>query len=122
MKYFKLLCMGVAMVLFSACGSSPKECVDELNSRLDEVEKECANYSEEDWADTTKDIEELISQLESNSEEMTQEERADALKAIGRYYGLSAKQGLKEAADVASEALKSLPALIEGFTGAFEEE
>jgi len=60
--------------------------------------------------------------LESNSEEITSEERADALKAIGRYYGLAAKQGLKEAADVASEVLKSLPVLIEGFTDAFEEE
>jgi hypothetical protein len=42
------------------------------------------------------------------------------MKAIGRYYGLVAKQGIQNAAQETQKALEALPSLIEGFTDAFK--
>lgn len=52
---------------------------------------------------------------------MTREERDYVMRTIGRYYGLAAKQGLQDAAKETQKALEALPALIEGFSGAFDE-
>ena len=50
---------------------------------------------------------------------MTNEEREMALKAIGRYYGLAAKQGFEDAAQEVQKIYESLPSLIDGFMDAF---
>ena len=85
----------------------------------EKVEKNYKAYSIEDWEQANLEFEAIVAQLEENYEAMTIEERDAALKAIGRYYGLAAKQGFEDAAQEFQKIYESLPSLIDGFMDAF---
>lgn len=111
------------MTLFCAaalvsCSQNP---LDKLNSFVNDTVEEAADYTEEQWAEADEKFEHYVNELKTNSENMTSEERKEALKACGTYYGLRAKKGMKSAADEVEKVFESLPALFEGFTEAFED-
>lgn len=109
------------MIMFLCISCSSKSAGHKLNAHIQKVEREYSNYSTTDWEQANLEFEKLVAQVEANYDNMTQEERDDLMRAIGRYYGLVAKQGLQEAARETQKALEALPALIEGFSGAFNE-
>ena len=112
------------MILFSSmvlsCTPSNQRSIDRLNAHIENVEKNYKTYSSEDWEQANLEFEAIVAQLEENYETMTIEEREVALKAIGRYYGLAAKQGFEDAAQEFQKIYESLPSLIDGFMDAFK--
>ena len=114
-----IFCLLLSIVIVS-CNAPQKHPIDKLKSHIAKVEKEYSNYSLEEWEVANLEFEKIVANIETNYEKMTPAERDAAMKAIGRYYGLVAKQGLQNAAQETQKVLEALPSLIEGFTDAFE--
>lgn len=114
-----IFCLLLTIIMVS-CNAPQKRPIDKLNSHIAKVEKEYTNYSIEEWEAANIEFEKIVANIEANYETMTQAERDAAMKAIGRYYGLVAKQGLQNAAQETQKVLEALPSLIEGFTDAFK--
>ena len=114
-----LLPLAVALVVAS-CGNAASRSVNELDSFVDKVEEKCDGYSEKDWEKINEEFEALVDKTTENYEQMTPEERSEAMKAIGRYSGLYAKKGLQTAADAFKSALDALQPFTEGFSSAFD--
>lgn len=122
MKKWSILknCMALAAaVMMFSCTQSP---LDKLNAFVDRNVEEAANYTEEEWQQSEEEFEQIMEDLKANYEEMTEQERKEALNAVGRYCGIQTKRGLKSAADEVNKALESLPSLVEGFTDAFKDD
>ena len=66
-----------------------------LDSFVDKVEADAESYTDEDWESLNSEFEAMISEIEENSENMTEEEKEQALNAIGKYYGICAKKGME---------------------------
>ena len=109
------------MLLMLSCESAQQSAISKINALATEVEKENESYSDEDWEKANKKFEELVGQLKDNSENMTPEERKEALKAIGRYNGLCVKEGFKSVMKETQKILEDMPAMMEGFMSAFDE-
>ena len=109
------------MLLMISCESAQRSAISKINALATEVEKENESYSEEDWEKANKKFEEQVAKLKENSENMTPEERKEALKAIGRYNGLCVKQGFKSVMKETQKMLEDMPAVMEGFMSAFDE-
>lgn len=120
MKAIHLKFLVLFMIVLMSCSSATQRSVDKLTSYVEKIELESPKYSLEDWKTTQLEFERLVDNIEANYENMTPEEREAALKAIGRYYGLVAKQGLETAAQETQKLLDAIPAFIEGFTDVFE--
>ena len=114
-----IFCLLLSIVIVS-CNAPQKRLINKLNSHVAKVEKEYSNYSLEEWESANIELEKIVANVEANYEKMTQAERDAAMKAIGCYYGLVAKQGLQNAAQETHKVLEALPSLIEGFTDAFK--
>lgn len=119
MKQINIILMALFAVMVLSCSPSNKKSIDRLNAHIEKVEKNYETYSSEDWELANLEFEAIVAQLEENYETMTSEERDIALKAIGRYYGLAAEQGLEEVAYEIQKIYESLPSLIDGFMDAF---
>lgn len=120
MKLIHIVFETLLILVLMSCSSSTHKPVDKLNSYVEKVEQEYAEYSIEDWEKTQLEFEQLLANVEKNYENMTPDEREAAMKVIGRYYGLVAKQGIQNAAEETQKVLEALPAFIEGFTDVFK--
>ena len=125
MKIYKEIILITVVLILMSC-SKPNTVNRQLNAHINKVELEYQHYSAQDWEEANAEFEKLLSHFEANYENMSVAEREATLQAIGRYYGLAAKQGIQEAAkgvqDAAKElqeALEVLPSFIDGFTEAF---
>ena len=107
----------LSLVLSCSSSSSPSE---QLNSYLDAVEQECASYTYSDWERMEVEFEEMLADIEENYDDMTPEERAEVMKAVGRYCGMAAKKGIQETATEIQKILDGLPSFIEGFSEMFK--
>lgn len=116
MKIKRVLLLSLA-AFATACSSPQNNRIDEINDYVDNVEMECSSYSDADWTEVDAEFERLRQDIEDNYETMTREEQQEALKAIGRYYGLMTRRGI----DRAQRNLENLPSLIEGFKEVFDE-
>lgn len=102
-----------------SCSQNP---LSKLNSFVDRAEQEAEEYTSEEWETSEEEFNQIVEDLKENYDEMTEEEREEALNAVGRYYGLMAKQGIKSAADEVSKAFESLPSLLKGFSDSLKED
>lgn len=119
MKQISIILIALFSVMVLSCSPSNKKSIDRLNNHIEKVEKNYKTYSSEDWELANLEFEAIVAQIEENYHTMTNEEREIALKAIGRYYGLAAKQGFEDAAQEVQKIYESLPSLIDGFMDAF---
>ena len=119
MKQVSVVLVALFSCMMFSCAPSEKRTIDRLNVHIEKVDKNYKAYGIEDWEQANLEFEAIVAQLEENYEAMTIEERDAALKAIGRYYGLVAKQGFEDAAQEFQKIYESLPSLIEGFMDAF---
>ena len=117
-KYY-IICL-LILATITSCSASQKRPIEKLNSHIAKVEKEYVNYTHEEWEVANIEFEKIVAHIEANYDKMSPAERDAAMKAIGRYYGLVAKQGIQNAAQETQKALEALPSLIEGFTDAFK--
>lgn len=93
-----------------------------METYIDDVEKQCETWTEEDWELSQQEYEELLREYEENYSSYTQEERDAINRAIGRYNGLLLKKGISQAGTLLEEFAGRIPSLIEGFMSAFETE
>lgn len=121
MKILTILLITVISLLSASCSVPSKKPIDKLNSHIAKVEREYSNYNQQDWNEANLEFERIVANIELNYDKMTREEKDAAMKAIGRYYGLTAKQGFQDAAHEAQKVLEALPAFIDGFSSAFDE-
>ena len=117
-KYY-IICL-LILATITSCSAPQKRPIEKLNSHIEKVEKEYVNYTYEEWEVANIEFEKIVANIEANYDKMSPAERDAAMKAIGRYYGLVAKQGIQNAAQETQKALEALPSLIEGFTDAFK--
>ena len=89
---------------------------------VDEVEKNYKNWTDEDWEISKEKYRKLLEEYETNYESLTQEERDNINKAIGRYHGILLKNGFKKVDESINGFIDRLPSMFEGFMSAFEEE
>ena len=89
---------------------------------LNKVENNSENWTEEEWEMSKEKYRQLLKEYEENYDNMTQEERDEVNKAIGRYNGILMKKGIKKVDESINDFIDRLPSLFEGFMSAFEEE
>ena len=121
MRISIFLLNAIVSLLAVSCSIPSKKPIDKLNSHIAKVEREYSNYNQQDWNHANLEFKRIVTNIESNHDKMTKEDKDAAMKAIGRYYGLVAKQGIQDAVQEVQKVFETLPAFIEGFTGAFDE-
>ena len=118
MKLSKLF-VGIIVLLFISSCSAPLS--SRMNNYVSDVEANCMHWTTEDWELSQEEYAKLLHEYELNYNSYTQEEKDAINRAIGRYNGLLIRHGIEEAGSVLKELGNRLPALIEGFMSAFDE-
>lgn len=93
-----------------------------FDNYVDRVEKNCDDWTEEEWEMSKEKYRQLLKEYEANYDNMTQEERDAINKAIGRYNGILMKKGFEKVDESIKGFIDKLPSLFEGFMSAFEED
>lgn len=122
MRTYQMLLIVAAALIATACVDPVTRDVDNLEQFVSKVELESANYNETEWDQINVEFERLCTEVEANYDEMTPEQQEKAMKAVGKYYGTLARQGIHDFTNSAKKIFNSIPSLIQGFGDAFEEE
>ena len=110
----KLLLMVLVMFTLSACQSKDSY-VKDFRGFVDEVEMSAANFTEEDWEDSDKELEHYSTDLyKKYEEELSADEKAEIIKLQGKYAGVRLKYGLKNTG-------KKMNKMLEGFKDGFKD-
>lgn len=119
----KRICLYVFAVLLAvSCGNRASGSVGKLDSFVDKVVAEGESYYAEDWEKVNEKFEMLVDSVYDNYDSMSDEERADAMKAIGRYTGIYTKMGVKAAVNGFQKAMEAINPFLDGFSDAFDSE
>ncbi len=114
-----MLFVGIVAV---GCVDKKTKAVNDMDKFIDRVEAEADKYTEADWASADAEFVELSAELESNYSDMTEAEKNEVSKKLGRYYGLQTKRGLESAAQGVKNVIEAIPSFFEGFSEAFGED
>lgn len=117
-----ILVMLLTGVVAMGCVDQKTKAVNDMDSFIDKVEAEADSYTEADWESADAEFVELSAKLEENYSEMTEAERDEVSKTLGRYYGLQTKRGLESAAQGVKNVIEAIPSFFEGFSEAFGED
>lgn len=120
-RIFSVFLFTALLMAICSCAQNPARQVDDLRIFVSEVEEESSSYDTEQWEIVNAEFEAIVSELEEGAEDMTKEEKDEALEAIGKYYGIYMKKGINDAVNEVHNALESISPLIEGFRKAFED-
>ena len=100
-------------------------CKETLPARFDKfvnnVEKRCEKFSEEDWAKANAQFEKLVDEYTQNRSSYKADEQKQIRSAIGKYVGLAAKSGVKTAIDSINGVIEQIPSLLEGIGNFFKD-
>lgn len=118
---FRLLITTILVLSCVACVDPVQRNVEKMDEYVARVESESAEYDESDWEQANLEFEAMQEQVYADYDSMTEEQQDAAMRAIGRYYGLLAKQGIETFTKEAKRTLEAVPSIIEGFTDAFKE-
>lgn len=118
----RILSLLFATLCVISCGSGQKaKAPDKLDKFVEKAEMSATRYSEEDWATSKEEYEALIEEYYAHEDEYTSEEKARAMKAIGRYHALLLVNGVSEAASIIDSFKKAVPSYLEGLEDVFKE-
>lgn len=92
-----------------------------MNAFVNDVEKNCKNWTAEDWDRSEERYASLLEEYKKNYDSYSSEEKAAINKEIGRYNGILVKYGLEGAGQKIKDFGERLPSLIEGFMSVFED-
>lgn len=105
-------------LLLSACKETlPKR----FDAFVDRVEKNCAQFSEDDWTKANAQFEKLVEEFQENKAAYTAEEQKQIRSAAAKYVGLVAKSGIKTVTDAVNDAIMQIPSLLEGIGNFFKD-
>ena len=106
----------VAVAMMVASCSTPKSAINDLESLVENVEKNRKEFTEEDWTAVIKEYSAINETLKEN--EYSEEELKEIGRLKGRYVGLLTKSAVK----VAGSQLKTLLKQFEGGMEGLEKE
>ena len=115
---FALVVVAFALV---ACTDPATRSLEKLQAFVADVELNGASLSDEEWAQCDVKFDELCANIEANEATMTIEQKREAMKLMGSYYGLQTRLGIKSLMDEAKRAIDALPSFLEGFGEGFKE-
>jgi len=104
------LFLTVIISLISCTAFTSKKNLSNLESVVIRAENNYKTYSEQDWAKSDKNFEEVSTKILSNKSDYSQAQIDKAHLLIGKYEGLKLKAGF----NVFKESLKGLGKQIEG--------
>lgn len=100
-------------------------CKETLPARFDmfvnNVEKRCEKFSEDDWTKANAQFEKLVDEYTQNRSAYNVDEQKQIRSAIAKYVGLAAKSGVKTAIDAINGVIEQIPSLLEGIGGFFKD-
>ena len=95
MFYVALMAM---VVMLTACQQSKEDYIKEFENFVEEVAKECTEYTEEQWEDVAEEFELLVKKAEKY-QDLTVEEKMELATVQAKYAGLQAKKGIDKVID-----------------------
>ena len=98
MKKILYVAILAIMVMMTACQQSKEDYIKEFEEFVEEVAEECADYTEEQWEDVSKEFEALVKKAEKY-EDLTTEEKLELAKTQAKYAGIQAKKGINKVID-----------------------
>ena len=113
----RLLIAITTITILVSCG---KPLSTKMNDFVNNVEKNCQNWTKEDWNRSEEKYAIFLEEYKQNFNSYTPEEIAAINREIGRYNGLRMKAGLEDAGQKLKDFGERLPHLVEGFMSAFE--
>lgn len=116
----KFLVVVFALLSVISCASY-KSIPEEIDSFVDKAEIKAPSYNKSDWETSKAEYEALIDQFTDNFSKFTDDQKALATNAMGRYHALLVKNGLVESAGVLGMIKNLLPSYIEGITDAIKD-
>ena len=117
-RFLTAICM--FLIMTTAANALPLS--TRITKYTDKVEKNCSDWSKEDWEISKKEYKVLINEYKTNKSKYTQEENDAINRAIGRYNGLLVKHGMEELGDFLQGIGERIPALWDGFKSVFKGE
>ena len=118
-KVFQITLMAAAAILLlTACSKSLTTRFDDF---VNDVEKNCASYSEDDWNQANAQFEKMVKEFEDNKSSYTEDEQKQIRDAIAKYYALVTKSGISSVIDSVNEFIQQFPNFIEDLGTFFKE-
>ena len=114
------LLLFLALLSVTACATW-KNVPKRLDKFVDEAENTSPGYSKEDWQQSKRQYQDLISEYSEHEDEYTPEERAQVMKDIGRYHSLLIVNSLRDAWEFLKTMIQILPSYWEGVKEVFKE-
>ena len=117
MKKVRILAaLAAALSLLSATSALSAR----MSRYVDRVEKHCAEWTAKEWEESMVQYKKLHDEYKQSYDSLTQKERDDINRSIGRYGGLYIKFTLGRASEKIQKVGERIPPLVEGFMSAFE--
>lgn len=110
----------ITVMIAMALSSCAAPLSTRMNDYVTAAEKECSNWSEQDWELSKQEYRKLLDEYNLNKDTYTQAEKDAINKAIGRYNGLLVKHGIEDLTQYLKSLGERIPSFIEGFISAFE--
>lgn len=121
MKKLSYLAVAAFAALCMSCQQSADSCINDMKSFVENVEKECADFTEADWEKSAAKFEKLIEKA-SQCEDLTNEQSQEIAKIKGQYAGVVLKQGGRELMNNVNKELEKAGKQLEGLIKGLGEE
>lgn len=104
----------LSLLSFTSCTSyKQKEIKNDLQILISDVEKNNSNYTDQDWETKDKDFENILSKdylpIKNN---LTDEQRLEINKLIGKYEALKIKAGINSLKGILKDGFQQLESII----------
>lgn len=116
----KLIVIAIALISVISCASY-KSIPEDIDSFVDKAEIKAPGYNMSDWETSKAEYEALVDQFTDNFSKFTDDQKALATNAMGRYHALLVKNGLAESVGVLNMIKNLIPSYIDGITGVLKE-
>ncbi len=119
MKNFTLIFL-LSAFAFLSCGLANAGIPQKLDKFVAETEKNCADYTKQDWEKSRREYRALLDDYKNSKEEFSNQEKEQAVRAMGRYNALLIKNGIVKSSIGIQEISAMLPDFIKGLSEGLE--
>lgn len=93
-----------------------------LENYVDKVEQNCKDWTKEQWKVSLQEYYAMVEEYKKERDEMSDDEKYNVNKAIGRYNAILVKYGVSETGSALKKLGERIPAYVDGFVGALKSE
>lgn len=113
MKKTTIIALLTTLALAFGCATTAS-LPDRLDKFVEKTEKECKDYTAEDWNKSRKEYDVLVSEMKDNYDSFTTSEKVQAAKAMSRYGALLVEDGISNAVGSLTDIFDQVPEVING--------